>query len=124
MQTPNVLLVEDNKADMFLISEQLKNVWKDFKLTTVSYIGDAYEECKHNVFDVIILDLNLPDGHGPSSVSEMRNFYTRTPIVVLTGSYSERVRDESLKRGANEVLCKSHLMDSDFQTKLSVYGAA
>ena len=59
-------------------------------------------------FDVIILDLLLPDSHGISTLLEVRRYSTGAPIVVLTGSNSE-LGCEAVKHGAQDYLQKGEI---------------
>lgn len=61
----NILLVEDNQADTILIQEFLTDVSHlQFKLTSVQRLSQGLEYLQHQVSDIILLDLSLPDSHG------------------------------------------------------------
>jgi len=110
-----ILLVEDNAADMYLTQLKIMEIWPTCEVIPVVSIGDAYEKFKNNAFDLVILDLNLPDGFGPQSVAEVRRFNENVPIVVLTGTETDFTVSQALKLGANHVAVKSQLIDEDFK---------
>lgn len=113
-----VLLVEDSNPDIVLIKEALKLVWPGVQVTAVTSIRDAYEIYKKCNFDLILLDLNLPDGMGPNTVKEVRRFNRRVPIVVVTGMGTKLTVREALRLGANDVVLKSDVMRADFKNIL------
>ena len=120
--SPTILQVEDNKTDALLIRRQLKAIVPHVYIEAVDSITEAYKIFrKHNV-DLILLDLNLPDGYGPRSVSEIRNFARKTPIVVLTGIAPDLTIKEVMRHGADDILQKTSLTkDKRFREILGKY---
>ena len=60
-----ILLVEDNPTDVIFLREALGNeALTSFHLTTVERLSDALAISQRNEFDVILLDLGLPDSQG------------------------------------------------------------
>lgn len=57
-------------------------------------------------YDVIVLDLNLPDGLGTELLKEMRSKADRTPVLVLTAEFSVDNRVSTLNSGADDYLVK------------------
>ncbi|QDG79528.1 response regulator transcription factor [Labrenzia sp. PHM005] len=57
-------------------------------------------------YDVIVLDLNLPDGLGTDLLKEMRAKADRTPVLVLTAEFSVDDRVSTLNSGADDYLVK------------------
>lgn len=114
-----ILLVEDNAADLVLIKRQLEKFWPDCTVMPVRSIEEAYSTYKNNDFDLMLLDLNLPDGYGPQTVQEVRRFNKRVPIVVVTGMGANITVYEALKLGANNVVLKSQILQDDFKEVLS-----
>ncbi len=64
-----------------------------------------------NCFDLIILDLMLPDGSGEILCSDMRSVGVRTPILVLTARDSTEDKIDLLDRGSDDFLCKPFDLD-------------
>ena len=110
----NILIVEDDAADLLLLKKQLTKIWPESKIMAVRSIKDAYDVYKKNNVDLFLLDLNLPDGYGPQTVHEVRKLDKRTPIIVVTGLGNSITVNEALRLGANNVVLKSQIMDSDF----------
>ena len=120
--SPTILQVEDNKTDSLLIRRQLKAIVPHVKVVSVDSISEAYKVYRKQSIDLILLDLNLPDGFGPRSVSEIREFARKTPIVVLTGLAPDLTIKEVMRHGANEILQKTALTkDKRFKNILANY---
>ncbi len=113
-----ILLVEDEDADMYLLKKAIHNFWSDCDIIAVKSLHEAYQKYREKNFDLVLLDLNLPDGFGPSTVQEIRRFNKSMPIVVVTGMGTTVTVDESLKMGANNVVLKSQLNHPDFKNIL------
>ena len=109
-----ILIVEDDAADSALIQKRIGDIWPHSNITATSSLGEAYEVYKNTVLDLVLLDLNLPDGYGPASVREMRSFNKSVPIVVLTSAGSDLAINEAMKLGANHVLVKSQIFEDAF----------
>lgn len=109
-----ILIVEDQTPDQVLLENQLKTLWPDCRIVPVKSLYEAYNACRKNNFDMVLLDLNLPDGFGPSSVKEIRRVDRNVPIVVITGAMSNITIYEALKNGANNIVSKKQMMENDF----------
>lgn len=114
----NVMIVEDDEADLFLLTRLLRRSFPDSQITAASSVQDAYSVYMQKPIDLILLDLNLPDGYGPSTVREVRRFNRFIPIIVVTGLDTSLTILEALKNGANDVLLKAKMTDDEFASSL------
>jgi len=120
--SPTILQVEDNKADALLIRRQLNVFLPDVHVVSAQSISEAYKIYRKQSVDLILLDLNLPDGYGPRSVAEIREFARGTPIIVLTGLAPDLTIKEVMRLGANDILQKTALTkDKRFKEILGKY---
>ena len=110
----NILLIEDNKTDAFVINHRIHGVFPEFKVTTVHRVREAYETLRKMHFDLIISDLNLPDSMGPRTIQDIRLLDKKTPIVALTGFKTALTEEEAIKLGADEVVSKLKVSDAIF----------
>jgi signal transduction histidine kinase len=102
-----VLLVEDSSAEARLLQESLRDmVSPKFSFTHVATLAAAAEQLSANDFDVILLDLNLPDSYGLDTVGRTHVMAPDLPIVVLTGSDNESIALEAVRLGAQDYLIK------------------
>ncbi len=99
-----VLIVEDNKVDRKVLEYMLYE-YASFLKSTASF-QEAMEELTKNKFDVIILDLNLPDISGAETLIKLNESYPDTAIVVNTGVYDEENGLDALAKGAQDFLIK------------------
>jgi len=105
-----VLLVEDNRGDARLVREIFKEQGlHDVELTHMECMGDAEKHLAENAFDVILLDLGLPDAHGLEAVRRTLAAAPRTPLVVLSGMDDESMGIQALLEGAQDYLIKGRI---------------
>jgi PAS domain S-box-containing protein len=100
------LLVEDNAADARLILEMLKEPSAGaFQLRQVAELDSALERLRQESFDVVLLDLGLPDSQGMETLTLFQKA-GGLPIVILTGLDDERFALEAVRAGAQDYLVK------------------
>ncbi len=101
-----ILLVEDSIEDAKFASIQLRQSFADeHTLQTTDYFSKAISLVLKNTFDVIILDLSLPDSRGLNTLRELIESCT-IPIIIYTGLTDELIKAEALKCGASDYLIK------------------
>ena len=106
--TVRVLLVEDNPADARLVEILLSEAGSsaDFEVAHSERFAEALQRLEEATFEVILLDLSLPDSSGIETVSRMRAAAPRTPMVVLSGQDDEEVAFRAVQQGAQDYLIK------------------
>jgi len=104
-----ILLVEDNPADARLVQETLasQSIAK-FKVVHVGRLGAALERLSEEHFDVVLLDMSLPDSRGLDTLTRMRRQTASVPIVVLSGLADETVAMKAVREGAQDYLVKGN----------------
>ena len=81
----DILLIEDDQAEADLISEMLAEDRRwEFSVEHVRYLADGLDLLESLKFDVILVDLGLPDSRGLETALAVRNKVTHAPIVVMT----------------------------------------
>ncbi len=112
-----VLLVEDNRTVAQLLQETLLEAnHARFQMTHVDRLSLAIDVLKRSRFDVILLDLSLPDSRGLDTVDRIQREARLIPIVVLTVTDNETIADEAIRRGAQDYLVKGQV-DSRLVTR-------
>lgn len=103
-----VLLIEDNRSDVFLVSRMLRDASREdrFDILDVPRLSAALDMLDNQVFDIILLDLNLLDMDGVASVAALHAEVPATPIIVYSGVYDPRMRQDALMCGAKHYLVK------------------
>lgn len=105
----NILLVEDDPAQERLLRRLLSTAGLECRLWRAESVAQAGESLAGNTYDVIILDLSLPDSRGVETVRSVSRCARDMPIVVLTGSDDEGLALEVLRGGAQDYLLKSEI---------------
>jgi len=101
---PQVLLIDDDQGTRFGFSKYLSK--KGYVVNEASCLAEAREATSSQRFDVILLDLYLPDGSGLDWILEIRDAYPDIPLVVITGRGDIPVAVEAMRRGADNFLTK------------------
>lgn len=105
-----ILLVEDNSADVRLLRELLKEISAGgFVLTVVSRIAEALAKLAAESFDVVLTDLSLPDSRNLDSFHELHSAAPTVPIIVLSGLDDESLAASAVRDGAQDYLFKTGL---------------
>jgi len=99
-----VLVIEDEAKLSAFICKGLAQ--EGFSVDAAADAAGAGRQLLNGVYDLVILDVNLPDGDGFSILETMRREGDRTPVIMLTarGSVDDKVR--GLEAGANDYLTK------------------
>jgi phosphoserine phosphatase RsbU/P len=107
-----ILLVEDDPDDVWVMRNLLGDRWDEpFDLVQVELLSAAVERCDEDRFDVILLDLSLPDSQGLETFFAMHAHAGGVPIVVLSGYSDEGVAMKAVQAGAEDYLVKGQVND-------------
>ena len=116
LQPIKVLLIEDNKGDSAIILEMLKKSENaQFELIHTPRLKAGLSLLENEKFDVILLDLGLPDSEGLKSFKVILKKNPTIPIIILTGLANEEIGIKAIKYGAQDYLVKG-----EFNGKLLV----
>jgi DNA-binding response OmpR family regulator len=100
-----VLVVEDDAALSQSLTEQLR-LHEEFDCVVAHSGQEALEAVKDNYFDVILLDVGLPDIDGRDVCKLMRRAGVKSPVIMLTGANSDSDTILGLESGANDYVTK------------------
>jgi len=110
-----ILLVEDNIEDAELI-EQL--IWMkekyQWKTQRVERLEEALKCLSDGYFDVVVLDLFLPDSRGLDTLNKLIAKQSSTPVVVMTGLNDETIGCQAVQKGAQDYLVKGQITSDMF----------
>ena len=99
-----VLLVEDEARLAETVARGLRQA--AHAVDVADRLGTAREKLRAERYDVLVLDVNLPDGSGFDLVSELRRADNATPVLLLTARDGVNDRVSGLDRGADDYLVK------------------
>ncbi|WP_299258644.1 response regulator [uncultured Aquimarina sp.] len=109
-----ILVAEDNKVNQLVTKNLLKNIGCDCTMVENGY--EAVQILKHQAFDLVLMDINMPVLDGMQATLEIRQFDTTTPIIALTASELSEVGEECKNAGMNDLinkpLNKNHLRNA------------
>ena len=106
----NVLLVEDSKGDAILIEKALsQTAMITCSIIKTVTINAALHILAESEFDVVLLDLSLPDATGTEGVQAVHNFAPKLPIIVITGYADEELALATIQHGAQDYMLKEQM---------------
>ena len=105
-QALNILVVEDNEGDLFLVKEYLEESLPQAAIFHADTLKSAFTSLEKNSIDVVLLDLTLPDSHGISTFQQINIKASFLPIIVLTGMGDTKLALETVKYGAQDYIVK------------------
>ena len=103
-----LLIIEDSEETVDLIRLILSNE-SDIKIFDANTVKDGMDLIKKDAFDIILLDLSLPDGNGTYVCEQVRKFpelYGRPFIVALTADTSQESVNKNLELGCDDYIKK------------------
>lgn len=108
--TMKVLLIEDNPGDARLILEMVRSARNDvITLETARTLSAGLAALETTTYDVVMLDLSLPDSHGIDTLNQIQLVMSEVAVVVLTGEDSQQIGIRAVQLGAQDYLPKSEI---------------
>lgn len=105
-----ILIVEDTSADIFLIKFYLEELNPGvYEFSDVGTLAEAHKLLNTDKFDIILLDLHLPDSDGLITLTRTIDKFPDETYIVLTGLSDEKMGIEAVKNGAEDFLVKGRL---------------
>lgn len=102
-----ILLIEDNSGDAYLIEDHLEEFANfSYEFKDVGTLNEALSFLKKQPFDVILLDLVLPDSDGVNTFFRIHNQNSCIPIIILTELDDEAIGSYAVEKGAKDFLVK------------------
>ena len=108
----SVIVLEDNEGDFVLLEDYLIDAYNTIKISRCETFNDFIHLKETNPdfnFDVILLDLHLPDSSGIQLIEQLLSMNFKIPIIILTGYAELRLAKESLKLGVEDFLIKDEI---------------
>lgn len=109
----NLLLVEDNPADAYLLTEMLQDTGIGiYQLHKETRLEDAQKFLRNNTVHLILLDLSLPDSAGLDSFLDIQRINNKIPVIILTGLSDTELATYAIQAGAQDYLVKGEFDES------------
>jgi PAS domain S-box-containing protein len=104
-----VLVVDSNRADFELVAQLLRAGGSDFEPRQATTLADATNHLARDQFDVVLLELDLPDSKAMKTYSTLHESHPTVPVVILSNSDDATLSAEALEQGAQDYLVKRHI---------------
>lgn len=110
MRDLRILLIEDNPDDV----ELLKDLFSEANCSLTGFvhtdaISTALELLDNSTFEIVLLDISLPDSCGPDTFHRLHNRIPETPIIIITDNKEEAMIGDLLQSGAQDYLIKGSI---------------
>ncbi|OGS33350.1 MAG: hypothetical protein A2293_08740 [Elusimicrobia bacterium RIFOXYB2_FULL_49_7] len=101
---PTILIVDDDEATVFGFSKYLSNV--GYHVLSAATLSQAETVLMAKNLDIILLDLNLPDGKGTTWIPKIKKKNPEITIIIITGDNEIASAVEAMRKGADHYLTK------------------
>jgi two-component system cell cycle sensor histidine kinase/response regulator CckA len=103
-------LLEDNPGDARLIQKMLREPpAAPYRVDWLSRLDDVLERVRREPFDVLLLDLGLPDSQGLATFDRVNQHAPTMPIIIFSGAIDEQLAVEAVAHGAQDYLVKGQI---------------
>ncbi|MBF0158639.1 MAG: response regulator [Magnetococcales bacterium] len=117
--TISVLLVEDNPSDSAMLQECLKQAVPSLsRIEHVGSLATALACMQQQPYQLVLLDLNLPDSTGLETLRRCRSQDSRLPVIVLTDESHVELATLAVREGAQDYLVKESIDWGDFSGRM------
>ncbi|PLX43250.1 MAG: Fis family transcriptional regulator [Deltaproteobacteria bacterium] len=99
-----ILVVDDEESMCEFLGILLEG--EGYEVTTCGNVAAAFERIDSDIYDVLITDLNLPDGNGMEIVERVKNKHPDTQVIVITAFATPETAVEAMKLGAYDYITK------------------
>jgi CheY-like chemotaxis protein len=109
-KTIHILYIEDDHVDFVLMRELLSEEqnWP-FSLENAATLGDGLRRLAAGGIDLVLLDLSLPDSHGLTTFTAVKETVRDLPIILMTGLQDEKLALQVVQEGAQDYLVKGEV---------------
>lgn len=104
----NILVIDDDKVLATMLMDQL--IKDGHVVESAHTIGDGLEKVSKDPFDVILLDVQLPDGNGLEVLPHLKNSPSRPEIIIITGHGEADGAEKAILSGAWSYIEKPHVI--------------
>jgi PAS domain S-box-containing protein len=116
-----ILYIEDVPYNQFLIENYVEK-W-EIQLDIASSGAEGIVKARQNTYDLILMDIQMPEMDGYQATAQIRTFNKITPIIAITALVSDQAKGKILECGMNDYILKPVDQDELLQ-KIAVYTSA
>jgi PAS domain S-box-containing protein len=105
-----VLIIEDDAVDRMQLERLLANSSLDVaEVKCANRLATAIDMLQQSTFDVLLLDLGLPDSQGLESIIQIQTHVPDVPVIVLSGLDDENTATTAVQKGVQDYLIKGQV---------------
>lgn len=104
-----LFIIEDNENDIATVRRFLQTSHQKMSLDSSTRLKEGIKQIIENEYDLLLLDLSLPDGHGLDALSQLKAKSVQIPIVILTSTNDRVVASIAIRQGAQDYLIKESM---------------
>jgi two-component system response regulator HydG len=105
VERTRLLVIDDEEAIRTLFNEFFSK--RGYDVTLAENIAEAEACLKNQSFDLVLLDITLPDGNGLASLRKIKSDEPDLPVIILTGlGYDEECFQQAIQNGASAYMSK------------------
>ncbi len=108
----SILIVDDEESVRTVLDLHLKDL--GYETNGSTKLSETYSLLKKTEFELILLDINLPDGNSLDYLDKIKKLANNASIIVITAQDTMNNAIEAMKNGAYDYLSKPFEFDSDF----------
>ena len=109
MKEHNILIVDDNKDFADIFCDMLKA--NNYKAECCYGGGQAIEMAKNNVFDIMFLDIRMPEMDGIQTLKEIKKMCPDITIIMMTGYPVDELVHKAIEEKASDIIYKPFEID-------------
>jgi DNA-binding NarL/FixJ family response regulator len=118
LSQPKVLLIEDCEFDAVFMKRTLNQYYPMTLIDHAETQSEALVFLGINTYDIILLDLGLPDTVGIEDVEIVKKLSNGAPVIVVSGLVNQERLLDAQKYGADGMICKADLVYNNFQSAM------
>ncbi|WP_339626004.1 response regulator [uncultured Winogradskyella sp.] len=119
-QDMHILIVDDNKINLLITKKNIEKI-QGCTCEVISNGKEAISIIKNKAFDLVLMDINMPDMDGYDVTKHIRMFNPDIPILALTALNSAEISTKAEEAGINQIITKPFLFE-DFKATISSFG--
>ncbi len=93
-----ILVIDDDKKICQMLSKKIESLKHEVEVSNT--LEDGMEKAHNHSFDVVMLDVQLPDGNGLSAIEEIRETSSSPEVIIITGFGDPDGAELAIKNGA------------------------
>ena len=113
-----ILYIEDNADDAYILREFVKHISKQIDIEVKPTLSEGLDALNNRTFDLVLVDLSLPDSRGLKSIEKILAQNNDIPVVALTGFMDKNLAISAIKIGVQDYLLKGdyneHVLEKTF----------